>query len=282
MTAMHRQHIPSEDLLRGEATLAGEDARHLRDVLRLREGARVEAFDGHGNTRAMSVAETAKRHIRLVASGEALPHAPPAVRMTLFTALFKPSRMDWLIEKAVELGAWHVVGVATARSVVKVENAQRWRRIAREALRQCGGAWEPEMRTLDFAAFCGEVAAMTQRGGAVWFGDLSKGAPLLFSHQPSAFSLHECAWCVGPEGDFTPEEMEALRKAGARGVSLGPRVLRSETAGIFGLCALALQSPMSQSPEVPMSRGALDAGTLGHRDIGVMGHWDIGTRGTTS
>jgi len=269
---MHRHHIPTEALLAGDATLDGEDARHLQSVLRVRTGECVEVFDGRGHTRAMSVAEVGKRHVRLVANGDALPHAPPDCRVTLFSAAFKPARMDWLVEKAVELGAWQVTAFAAERSVVKIksDSVARWRRIAREALRQCGGAWEPEIEAVDFKAFCGRVADMTQRGGAVWFGDLGEGAvsfrdelgrarspqgacaPPRRHELPNTQSWLEPAggaersprptfgWCVGPEGDFTPAEMEAMREAGAKGVSLGPRVLRSETAGVFGLCAIGL------------------------------------------
>ena len=244
---MHRHHLPGHDLLRGDATLENEDARHLQNVLRVRVGDRVEAFDGKGNTRVMTVAETAKRHIRLVASGEVVPHAPPARRVTLFAAAFKPSRMDWLIEKAVELGVWQIAVFATTRSVtdVREEGVARWRRIAREALRQCGGAWEPEITRDTFDGFCGKVADLTQRGGIVFFGDLTEDAPPLADgvqefRTPGVQKNFECGWCFGPEGDFTGEEIAAMRAAGARGVSLGPRVLRSETAGIFGLCAIQL------------------------------------------
>ncbi|MCL1887767.1 MAG: 16S rRNA (uracil(1498)-N(3))-methyltransferase [Kiritimatiellaeota bacterium] len=246
---MHRHHLTTEDLERGDATLDGEDARHLQSVLRVRPGDCVEAFDGRGNTRLMRVAETGKHRVRLVSDGDVVCHAPPAFRATLFAAACKPNRMDWLVEKATELGAWRVVAVAAARCVARGVDAPhlaRWRRIAREALRQCGGAWEPEISGVDFNAACGEIAAMAQRGGAVWFGDLSEGAPPLvlelknFSPQPPALSPPECGWCVGPEGDFTPAEMDALRAAGAHGVSLGQNVLRAETAGVFGLCAIHL------------------------------------------
>ena len=224
----------------GDATLSNEAARHLQSVLRVRPGDCVEAFDGQGRTRAMAVAETGKRSLRLVASGDPVTHEPPSPRVTLFAAPCKSNRMDWLVEKAVELGAWQITAVATERCVVKhVEKREpeRWRRIAREALRQCGGAWEPEIRCVDFKAFCGEAAAMAQRGGAVWFGDLQSGTgwkPIL--------PVFEYAWCVGPEGDFTEAETAAMREAGALGVSLGPRVLRSETAGVFGLCVISALS----------------------------------------
>jgi len=241
---MNRLHLPTEDLLRGDAT--PKDAHHLQTVLRARAGDCVEAFDGRGNTRVMTVAETGKRVLRLVASGDTMPHEPPSPRVTLFAAPCKPSRMDWLVEKAVELGAWQVVAVATERCVARgfeKREPERWRRIAREALRQCGGAWEPEIRCVDFQAFCGEAAEMTQRGGAVWFGDLQSGTGFLHAFRTGRRPiLPEYGWCVGPEGDFTEAEMAAMRDAGAVGVSLGTRVLRTETAGIYGLCVIGALS----------------------------------------
>ncbi len=240
---MHRHHIAREDLERGDATLREDDARHLQSVLRVEAGDCVEAFDGKGNTRVMSVAELGKRHVRLVAEREVVPHAPPACRVTLVVGACKSNRMEWLVEKAVELGAWRVVIVATARSVVKGVEARepvRWRRIAREALRQSGGVWETQIDGVDFGALCGEAAAMTQRGGKVWFGALCEGARPFRDELAASGGATECAWCVGPEGDFTPAEIAALRESGAHGVTLGERVLRTETAGLFGLCAINL------------------------------------------
>ena len=245
---MHRQFIPEKIIRHSVITLEGEESRHLQCVLRVQLGDRVEAFNGEGQTREMAVTEIGKRSVQLTPVGVTRIHPKPARRVTLFTAAFKPGRMDWLIEKAVELGVWEIIILAAERNVIRdVESRDpaRWQRIVREALRQSGGVWEPGITCVDFNVARIKLTSFSQRGGVAWFGDLTEGAPAFHAALSAALSEEgalpaECGWCIGPEGDFTPAEMSALREAGARGVSLGARVLRSETAGIFGLCAIQL------------------------------------------
>ena len=256
---MHRQYIPEKLIRHSVITLEGEDARHLQGILRVQPGDRVEAFNGIGQTRELAVTELGRHSVQLTPVGATRIHPKPARRVTLFTAVFKPGRMDWLVEKAVELGAWQIIAFATERSVIRgFEDREpaRWRRIAREALRQCGGVWETDITCVDFNAARIKITSLAQRGGVAWFGDLGRdakpfraalegvrGGPGQRGAEPQgdageAAAPAEFGWCVGPEGDFTPAETEALRAAGAQGVNLGPNVLRCETAGIFGLCAI--------------------------------------------
>ena len=276
---MHRHYIPFNKIRHSVITLEDEDSRHLQCILRVQPGDHIEAFDGQGHTREMAVTELGKRSVQLTPVWATRVHPKPSPRVTLFTAAFKPGRMDWLVEKAVELGVWQIIILATERCAipgVESRDPARWQRLAREALRQSGGVWEPEITCVDFNAARIKVNSFTKRGGVVWFGDLSKNAPPFCEElgraktpvepreEASNDAPEDCAqpgvlefgWIVGPEGDFTEAEMAALREAGAKGVSLGPRVLRSETAGIFGLCAINcfVDSGRLQSTKVDANR----------------------------
>lgn len=238
---MFRHYITPETLRHDTVELEGEDARHLQNVLRAEPGTRVEGFDGAGHTRLLRVAETGKKKLRLVAGGEVVPHAEPSVKTTLYVGACKGARMDWLVEKAAELGAWRIVAVECSRSVARElggNRLDRWRRIAREGLRQCGGVWETTVDAIAFQTMAAELATH----GAAWWGAIDATAPTLYSALVArgAPLPPTCAWCVGPEGDFTPDEMAALAATGAQGVRLGGRVLRTETAALYGLCALNL------------------------------------------
>ena len=145
--------------------------------------------------------------------------------------------MDWTVEKATELGATRIVPVLSARTISRPADAARWRRVAEEAGRQCGTAWLPEIT--DPLAFDAALALAAQT------------RPLFVAAlTPEARSLHDAltafsappssaGWFVGPEGDFTPAELAKLVESGAIAVSLGPRILRAETACLYGLCVLS-------------------------------------------
>ena len=148
---MHRQHVTTEDIARETLTLAGPAAHHLLHVLRLREGDEVGAFDGAGATRLYHVAARTPEALTLVAKQPLFRQGERPVRLTLFACVPKGERMDWMLEKAVELGADRIVPVLSARTVVRLEGRQaaakreRWLRVAEAAARQCGAARVPEV-----------------------------------------------------------------------------------------------------------------------------------------
>ncbi len=233
---MYRQFCKDSGTLNLESVvLSGEEAHHLGRVLRATPGREVTLFDGQGGTRLYCVTEGDKRRVTLAAAEAVVRRERPAGGVVLFACVCKNLRMEWLLEKAVELGAARIVPVLAARSVVRL-NAQeraakfeRWERLVIEAAMQCGAVWLPEI---------GEVVEVA---------DVAPEFPLyVASLAPEARPLQEVfdasspwvGWCSGPEGDFTPEELEGLLARGAVPVSLGPLVLRAETAAMYGLCAL--------------------------------------------
>ena len=221
-------------------TLPADAARHLK-VIRPRPGEAVELFDGRGHTRRCRWDGA-----RLLADGPAAAFPPPPTELVLFACVTKGSRWDWTIEKAVELGTTRIVPVISDRCIVRLPPAERpakadrWRRIAADAARQSDAVWLPEvLEAVNFP----DALNLVKTCGRVFAGALcNPPPPPIWNEVASVASgnarVPSLGIFVGPEGDFTPEELRALLEL-ATPVSFGPTILRAETAAIFGLSVLA-------------------------------------------
>ena len=247
---MHRLLVETELLENDSPTLPADAAKHLK-VLRPKDGEEIELFDGCGRTR---------RYRWNAARGvldAPLPLVCATVRpfpLTLFACVTKGSRWDWTIEKAVELGVSRIVPVISDRCIVRLAadereaKAERWRRIAEDAARQSDAVWLPEvLAAVDFP----QALELVKTCDRVFVGALTNPPPpsllevvsrslgsLGSSNQTIRQSGRSLGLFVGPEGDFTPAELESLL-AIAVPTSFGPTILRAETAAIFGLSVLA-------------------------------------------
>ena len=225
-----RLFLPPDRISQGRAMLTAEAIHYLRDVLRLGPGAEVELFDGAGGSYPARLDEDLAG-LRLGPRREARPQ----MALWLVVALAKGEKMDLVVQKATELGASRVLSFAAARSVVRLDRerrsarAERWRRIAAEAARQCGRADVPLIaEPVPLAEALGTVPAGFARfvfhpGGEPLTG--AKGVPGVVA-------------VIGPEGGLSPEEVGSCEAAGARWVSLGPRILRAETAAVVAAALL--------------------------------------------
>lgn len=234
--------------------LSDEESHHLRDVLRVRRGDALRLTDGLGRVRGARVADVSRSVVSLEDFGPIQTLPRPAARATLFACIAKGARMDWLLEKACELGAERVVPVLSSRVVARQapgETPERWRRILDAALRQCGGGWATDLAPV--ADWSGALDRMRALGGPVFVGSLAPGArrfgDALLAHRVHLVGGGPCGWLVGPEGDLSPEELaSALAVPNAVPVSLGARVLRVETAAVCGLSAI-LAAALSSTGE---------------------------------
>jgi 16S rRNA (uracil1498-N3)-methyltransferase len=221
----------------GQAEIAGDRAHHLRNVLRVEAGQQYEISD---NSRVylarVSLAARSRVVFDLI---EELPHATPPVRLWLYASLVKFERFETLIEKATELGVERIVPVTAERSERGLERAagkrlERWRRIAQEASQQSRRA-----RLAEVAAAASLEQALTAEAGFRCFLD-EAGAPPLLSVIPAARRPDDvAALLVGPEGGWTEREREHALGSGWHAASLGPLVLRTETAAMAALAVLS-------------------------------------------
>ncbi|MBP7830968.1 MAG: 16S rRNA (uracil(1498)-N(3))-methyltransferase [Kiritimatiellae bacterium] len=232
-----RAYIPGAAWESGEVDVSGDEGHHLARVLRVHAGARVEMFNGRGGEGLAEVLEVRKDQVRLrVLSRVQKPEPRPAV--TLALAVLREGPMDWIMQKAVELGASTIAPVWTERGVVrpsgKENRCRRWEAIVLNAARQCRAAWLPAVEApVGLPAFLARP-----REGLFLVGALEPGAVPLRRTLAAEPSPERVTVLVGPEGDFTPGELAAARRAGAVPVTLGERTLRAETAALFMLSAL--------------------------------------------
>ena len=228
----HRFYVPPDSPRRDQVRFSPEQARQLRSVLRLRPGDCVRVFDG---------VEPVDRIVELGrvtsegAEGQVVderPHPPePRTRLVAHPALLQRVKFEPVLQKLTEIGVAAVVPVLTARSLVRQppdeHREARWRAILREAAEQSGRGIVPELRpTLPLAiALRQAVAAGSVLVAYEGEQQLSLREALAGIESPAHVSIF-----VGPEGGYAPEETALAREAGAQLVTLGPRVLRTETA----------------------------------------------------
>jgi 16S rRNA (uracil1498-N3)-methyltransferase len=209
--------------------LDGAQANYLANVMRLKPGDPVRLFDDRSGEWLASVAEAGKRAITLRIEGR-LRARESVPDLWLLFAPIKKGRIDWLVEKATELGAARLQPVITQRTIVDRLNLDRLRAHAIEAAEQCDRTALPEL------AEPVKLATLLKdwdKDRALIFADETGGAPLVEIATPGPAAI-----LIGPEGGFTPEERAAIRATpGAVGVSLGPRILRAETAAAAAISA---------------------------------------------
>lgn len=225
----------------GTATLSAQETHHLMDVLRHRVGDEVELLDDQGRChRARLLRRDGARAVLEILPGVGSgagdrPRALPDI--TLYQAILKGKRMDVLFEKATELGAHRIVPTLTRRTIVRVDSAytqkqRRWLRKVRSALKQCGRSEGVEVDpVITFEEFLSRVG----RHELVCLAALSDDARPLADVLRENRAVQDLAFAIGPEGDFTNDELEAARGAGCLLVSLGVHILRGETAAMAAL-----------------------------------------------
>jgi 16S rRNA (uracil1498-N3)-methyltransferase len=214
----------------GEVSLEDAPAHHLARVLRLREGDALTVFNGRGGE--WDAEFIGKRRVRLRSFSGVERESP--LHMTLVQGVSSGERMDYTVQKAVELGVAVIQPLLTKRGVVRLEGTRasarvdHWKKVAIAACEQCGRNRIPEVRPLlDFDQYrpAGEAARLllSAQGRSIREMKVEKAATI----------------AAGPEAGFAPEEQAALERAGFVKASLGPRVLRTETAALAALAALS-------------------------------------------
>jgi 16S rRNA (uracil1498-N3)-methyltransferase len=222
----------------GESVTLPEDAAtHLVRVLRLREGDGCVLFNGDGHDYVATLEAVGKREVRARIEGTAAVDNESPLRITLLQGIARGEKMDWILQKATELGVSTFVPVASERSEVRLDaeradkRVAHWRSVVRSACEQSGRAVVPAV-----AAPQSLVAALDALpAGARFLLD-----PFAERAIGGGFDLRDgaCVLAIGPEGGWSPRDREQLLGAGFNGLRLGPRILRTETAGLAAIAAL--------------------------------------------
>lgn len=216
--------VAPAELRRERIPLSNEASFHLRTVLRVREGDLVEAFDGEGEGALAEIVRIAGDVVEILVLERTGAERESPLALTLAVALSRAAKLDWVVEKATELGVSAIVPFTAERSIAGGERVERWRRVADAAAAQSGRVRTPRIEGV--LAFPEAIAAA--RGSELRLLLWERSATPL----PREARARSVFVMTGPEGGFSADEARLAMDAGFHAIGLGPRILRAETAAI--------------------------------------------------
>jgi 16S rRNA (uracil1498-N3)-methyltransferase len=238
---MHRFFVQPENITGAEVTLSGSDVSHIRTVLRLQEGNRIQVLDGLGSRYIVQLTVVKPREVRgrIELKEDFQTESPLVIQMGI--ALLKGNKFDPVLRKSVELGVNWVSPLKTERSIIRVMRTEagkktaRWQKIAQEAARQSGRSHLPTVSSTiqTVAEFCQAV-----RDAEIKLAFWEEEEVCKLSDVSTSTSPRSIAFLSGPEGGFSSAEIDIARQYGFQSITLGPRILRAETAPIVILSLL--------------------------------------------
>ena len=273
---MHRFYIAPENWNPDALVLSGSEAHHALDVLRMTRGDKAVLFNGGGREITAEIVDPSKNHLSLRKLHET-ETSPLRCRIALGQAIPKGKNMELIVQKAVEIGASEIFPLISERTIVDLDAAEaaqkqaKWQTVAIEAAKQCGQNWLPPVHAPQKlkhffgveAAGAPAISGVGARVPARKFSDAAETAAttsfdlcLIGSLQPGALHLKKILadfssehrylpssvlMLIGPEGDFTPAELALARSHGCCPITLGPIILRVETAAIYCLSVLSYE-----------------------------------------
>nr|MBP3599341.1 16S rRNA (uracil(1498)-N(3))-methyltransferase [Eubacterium sp.] len=239
---MYRFFVPAEQIFDGFAEIVGDDVNHIRNVLRMENGEKVVISCGQGIDYYCIIKDVQAQCVVLDIVEETPVTTELPVKLVLFQALPKADKMELIIQKAIELGAYEVVPVRTKRSVVKLDEKkaakkqQRWQAIAEAAAKQSGRGIVPQIH--EVVSFSEALSMAKELAVGVipyeLYDDMEQTTEVL----EQICDKESIGIFIGPEGGFERGEVEKAMEAGIQPISLGKRILRTETAGLAILSVL--------------------------------------------
>lgn len=235
---MHRFFIPQ--LYNEEMTITGVDAKHIGKVLRMQPGDKLQIVSDDGVSALAEVASVTESTVTVRCLEKLAESHEPAVKITLAQGLAKGEKMDFIIQKAVELGACSIVPVAMEHSVVRLDGAkadkkvERWQKIAEAAAKQSKRDIIPQVQPVQTVK---EMLANNDCKTKIIAYECEDRMSLKTALR-EAGQMEDLLLIIGPEGGISEAELAKAREAGAVPVSLGRRILRAETAGLVAMSAI--------------------------------------------
>lgn len=239
---MSRFYVPRENIRKNKIEITGNEAHHILDVMRMQNKDKVVVFDGTGNEYTGFIQEVNRPDTKLIVEiiSTKRPAREKQVDVTIAQAIPKKCKMEHIIEKATELGAIGIIPMITDRTIVRPgltarkTKLVRWKKIALAAAKQCGRADIPPVEKI--CEFKDIVSRIDQYDLTLFACLRERSIPV--KSALADFKAGRILVIIGPEGDFTPEEIRIADRDNCKFVSLGARVLKSDTAGIFVLSIL--------------------------------------------
>ncbi len=248
--SVHRFFVKPEQIKETEVILTQPHAHQIRNVLRMRPGERIIVLDNSGWEYVVELTSVDRDEIKGQVVEKRLNPSEPSTKVTLYQALLKGEQFELVLQKGTEIGVVSFVPVISERCIVGdvalvAKKRERWERIITEAAEQSGRGFLPKLEEpVLFARAC---RSLKLRGGLAlmpWEGERKRSLREILTREKKPFSVNIV---VGPEGGFSEREVEMARRYGITTVSLGPRILRAETAGIVA-AALVLYELGDMSP----------------------------------
>ena len=236
---MARFYVPQPRIEKGMLKVEGEEVKHIRKVLRLKEGDEITVFDGLGREFEGTIVEEGLSSVVIRVNSVYSSKRDSPLEVTLAQSLLKGEKMDYLIQKATELGVKEIIPFLSSRSVPLLEKSRRlkrhhrWERIAIEASKQCGRGVVPRIEFLqDYSEMLPKASPNALRL-ILWEREGIKLKEILERSKEKK----KIFFVIGPEGGFSQGEVDEAKEAGFIAVTLGRRILRAETAS---LCLLSI------------------------------------------
>jgi len=242
--SMSRFFIPAKSIKGKIALISGQEAHHILDVMRLKDGDSITAFDGQGLLYQGRIIDTSHKQVKLQIESILKDKRKLKAKIALVQALPKKHKMDYIIEKATELGVDSIIPVETTRTIIKLDaqkklrRHERWQRIAKEASKQCARLTIPEIK--EICSWPDALASLSNFNLKLLFC-LTKETRPIKKVLAGCKKAKNIALCIGPEGDFTQKEIKAGYQAGCVGASLGTNVLKVDTAALSALSMITYE-----------------------------------------
>jgi len=237
---MPRFYIPNPHIQNGLLKIEGDEVKHIRKVLRLKAGDAILVFDGLGKEFEGTIIEEERSSVMVKIQHIFSSRGDSSLEVTLAQSLLKGEKMDYLIQKATELGVKEIIPFFSSRSVPLLEKSRglkrhhRWEKIAIEASKQCGRVVVPKVESLQDYSDMLRSASPDSLRLILW----EKGGIKLKEALERSREKTKIFFVIGPEGGFSQDEVDQAKRAGFVAVTLGRRVLRAETASLSFLSIL--------------------------------------------